>query len=46
MAINPNEIKALRDKIQVAKEQGKLFNTDTFTREFEAALQAVLKGQS
>jgi predicted O-linked N-acetylglucosamine transferase (SPINDLY family) len=46
MAINPNEIKALRDKIQAAKEQGKLFNTDTFTREFEAALQAVLKGQS
>jgi predicted O-linked N-acetylglucosamine transferase (SPINDLY family) len=46
MAINPNEITALRDKIQAAKEQGKLFNTDTFTREFEAALQAVLKGQS
>jgi predicted O-linked N-acetylglucosamine transferase (SPINDLY family) len=45
LANNPHEIKTLRDQLHQAKEQGKLFNTDRFTREFEAALQAALKGQ-
>lgn len=43
LAKNPHEINSLREKLYSAKQQGKLFNTDTFTREFEVALQAVLK---
>ena len=45
LATNPHEIKALRTHLHQAKERGELFDTDRFTREFEAALQAVLKGQ-
>jgi hypothetical protein len=42
---NPHEIKALRNRLHTAKARGDLFNTDRFTREFEAALQAALKGK-
>jgi len=45
LAENPHEIKALRNRLHTAKARGDLFNTDRFTREFEAALQAALKGK-
>ena len=43
LAQNPHEIKRLRERLLKAKTSGDLFNTDRFTREFEAALLSALK---
>ena len=45
LAYNPNEINDLRDKLRTAKENKLLFNTERFTKEFEAALIAALKAK-
>ena len=45
LAHNPSEINDLKDKLHKAKANKTLFNTQTFTREFEAALQTALKAR-
>ena len=42
LANNSHEINELREKIALAKQTQNLFNTQKFTREFEAALKEVL----
>ena len=46
LAHNPNETSMLRNKLQLAKTNKTLFNTQIFTREFETALQAALNAHT